>query len=132
MATRKEYWVVIWWQALKGFLSSSRVPNQWPALEQTPRERYMREHGSDLFPLSLVGERDEDILRRNAQRLEMAKLDQERDIANANLKAQHKIMIATLITALIALLSSGIAVVIALHNKPPIVNVRPNVIKNNE
>jgi hypothetical protein len=70
----------------------------------------------------------EEIERRNNRRLEVARLEQDRDAINKNLKAQHRVMIATLITALVALISAGTAIVIAFHSKPPVVYVRPNVI----
>lgn len=63
--------------------------------------------------------------RRNIEKIEIAKLSQDRESINHNLKAQHRLMIATLITAVIALLSSSVAVFISINSKPPTVNIAP-------
>ncbi len=66
--------------------------------------------------------------RLNMEKIELARLDQEREITNNNLKAQHRTLIMTTIATLIALFSSVSAIYIALHKDTPpapIVNVIP-------
>lgn len=79
-------------------------------------------HSSDQFPPS-----DEEVEKINRDRLEKAKLSQtykemaqSSEALNLTLKSQHRLLVATLITALVALIVG----VISLFNKPPIVNVR--------
>lgn len=72
----------------------------------------------------IIGQTDEAIYRRNAQKLEIAKLAQEKDAIDKNLKAQHRVMIATLAAVVVALLSSIVALIIALSSKPPVVNIQ--------
>lgn len=87
----------------------------------------MSEHQPPLPPLQFRVS-DDEVHRRNERRLELMRLDQERDAVNKNLKAQHRLMVVTVLTALVALLSSTVAVYASLHSKPPIVNVTPHVI----
>jgi hypothetical protein len=64
--------------------------------------------------------------RRTIEKLEHANLKQSADTANKNLIVQHRLMIATLITALIALFSSISAIIISINQKPPVINVSPS------
>lgn len=73
---------------------------------------------------------DEEVERINRDRLEQAKLIQDKEALNLTLRSQHKLLIATLITALVAILTSLIALVISLHNKPPTVYVKPSITVN--
>ncbi len=73
---------------------------------------------------------DGEVDKINRDRLEQAKLSQayeemaqSREAQDLSLKSQHKLLIATLITALVALISAVTAIAISLNNKPPIVNV---------
>lgn len=66
--------------------------------------------------------------RRNIENIELAKMEQERETANNNLVAQHRIMVVTVIATFIALFSAIAAIFIALNQTPaaaPIVNVAP-------
>lgn len=70
----------------------------------------------------------EDQYRRNMENIELTRLAQERETANNNLMAQHKVMIVTVIATLIALFSSVSAILIALQKDTPpapVVNVTP-------
>jgi hypothetical protein len=74
---------------------------------------------------------DDEVERINRERQEQAKLNQayeqmaqDRLAQNLNLKSQHKLLIATLITALVALISAFVAIGISLRSKPPVVNVQ--------
>lgn len=70
----------------------------------------------------------EDIHRLNLERIELARLDQEREITNNNLKAQHRTLIITTLATFIALFSSVSAIFIASQKETPpapIVNVKP-------
>lgn len=73
---------------------------------------------------------DEEVENINRDRLEQAKLMQDKEALDLTLRSQHKILIATLITALVAILTSLIALAISLHNKAPTVYVKPNIIIN--
>jgi len=67
--------------------------------------------------------------RRNLEKIEVAKLEQERDAIDKNLLAQHRLMIVTITATFIALFSSISAIIIAINQKPPIgptVNVAPS------
>jgi hypothetical protein len=70
---------------------------------------------------------DEEVQNINRDRLEQAKLMQDKESLDLTLRSQHKILIATLITALVAILTSLIALTISLHNKAPTVYVKPNI-----
>ena len=78
---------------------------------------------------------DDEVDRINRDRLEQAKISQayeamaqSNESLDLNLKSQHKLLIATLITALVALISSLTAIGISLSSKPPVINVEsPNV-----
>lgn len=78
----------------------------------------------DFGYAGIIGDSVADVARRNAQKIEVARLEQERDAINKNLKAQHRIMIATLILAFVAVISTIVAVIIALTANPPTVMVR--------
>lgn len=71
---------------------------------------------------------DEEVARINRDRLEQAKLIQDKEALRLTLRSQHKLLIATLITALVALISSLTAIIISLHNKPATVYVRPEIV----
>jgi len=73
---------------------------------------------------------DEEVENINRDRLEQAKLMQDKESLDLTLRSQHKILIATLITALVAILTSLIALTISLHSKAPTVYVKPNIIIN--
>lgn len=73
---------------------------------------------------------DTEVENINRDRLEQAKLMQDKEALDLTLRSQHKILIATLITALVAILTSLIALTISLHNKAPTVYVKPNIIIN--
>jgi hypothetical protein len=71
---------------------------------------------------------DDEVERMNRDRLEQAKLSQtyeqiaqSREALNLTLKSQQRLLVATLITALVALIVG----IISLVNKPPVVNVQP-------
>lgn len=74
---------------------------------------------------------DDEVDKINRDRLEQAKLSQayegmaqSGEALNLTLKSQHRLLIATLITALVALIVG----IISLVNKPPVINVEsPNV-----
>lgn len=70
---------------------------------------------------------DDEVEKINRDRLEQAKLSQtyeemaqSSEALNLTLKSQHRLLVATLITALVALIVG----VISLVNKPPVVNVQ--------
>ncbi len=59
------------------------------------------------------------------QSIELSRLKQDREATNLNLKAQHRLMIATLILALVAVVAIITSIVIAIHSKPIILRVYP-------
>ena len=73
---------------------------------------------------------DEEVEHINRDRLEQAKLMNDKEALDLTLRSQHKILVATLITALVAILTSLIALTISLHSKAPTVYVKPNIIIN--
>lgn len=128
--------------AIRSFLTSlqSRHTNDnyfglEPTLEPYSTERQQMAKNS---PLTVSRRRgieatpsDKEVERINRDRLEQAKLSQtyegmtqSREALNLTLKSQHKLLVATLITALVALIVG----VISLVNKPPAVNVQPPVV----
>jgi len=88
-------------------------------LEMLPSEKVRLGLDDSLF----FPETDAMVATRNAQKLETKKLDQEREIANKNLKMQHRVMVATVVGTLVALVSSIIALYVSSQNEQPIVNV---------
>jgi hypothetical protein len=64
--------------------------------------------------------------RRNIEKIEISKLSQNRESINKNLQAQHRLMIATLIAAAVALVSALAAIFISISSEPPVVNVSPS------
>lgn len=106
--------------------------------ERSPNVQRDYQEGSYMDTLSkksdfaaALGAKDgvgEDTHRLNMEKIELARLDQEREITNNNLKAQHRTLIMTTIATLIALFSSISAIFIALHKDAPpapVVNVTP-------
>jgi hypothetical protein len=66
---------------------------------------------------------------RNMEKIEIARLEQDRESTNNNLLAQHRLMIVTVVATFIALLSSVSAIFIAINQDPPkapFVNVSPS------
>lgn len=94
-------------------------------LAQNDAYRFFRHRLDEPIPS------DEEVDRINRDRIEQAKLSQayeamaqSAETLNLTLKSQHRLLIATLITALIALIVG----VISLFNKPPVVNIAPPVV----
>lgn len=78
--------------------------------------------------MGLKAEVSEEKHRYNMELIELTRLEQEREITNNNLKAQHRTLIITTIATFIALFSSASAIFIALQKDTPpapIVNVTP-------
>ena len=78
---------------------------------------------------------DDQVDKINRDRIEQAKiaqtyeqLDQSSEALNLNLKSQHRLLIATLLTSSVALISALTAMVISLNTKPPIVNIQPPIV----
>ena len=104
-----------------------------PALEPYSTER-SRKALTNPKPISrhsidLPEPSDKEVERINKDRLEQAKLsqvyeqmDKSNEALDLNLMSQHKLLVATLITALIALFSSLSAIFISLNTKPPVIN----------
>jgi hypothetical protein len=81
-------------------------------------------YGDDYVPSN------DEVDKINRDKHELAKLnqsyeamDQSARALNLTLKSQHRLLVATLITALVALVVG----IISLFNKPPVVNVTPPV-----
>jgi hypothetical protein len=87
------------WDMIKGFFSPLQIPQSWYTPEPTARERSLSENA--LVPPGL-GDNEEDVHRRNATRLELQRMEQERQAVNSNLRAQHRLMVVTVLTALVA------------------------------
>jgi len=111
------------WKNIRDYFSNLELEEHTPLLEHHVSQF------QDDFPglsLSMFESRAQQAerLARNAQAIELTKLKQERDAINLNLKSQHKIMIATLLTAFAAVVSAVIALIISIHQKPPVVNLK--------
>lgn len=110
-----------------------------PILEPYPSERYQqmsqmdpraalrREHDHPVLSL-------EEAAQKNNESIEIAKIDQSyvamvqaAQSQNLMLKSQHKLLIATLITSLVALIVG----IISLVDEPPVVNIQPPEVKVN-
>lgn len=104
--------------------------NFGPTLEPYSTERHQmaqtyvtsRRRSDDPVPS------DDEVDRINKNRLEQAKLSQAyegmaqaREALNLTLRSQHRLLIATLLAALVALIVG----VISLFDKPPVVNIAP-------
>ena len=92
------------------------VKNYITPLKSNGKTPVLRTHMKEALKMDfgfVIGETQEDVARRNMQRLEVARLEQDRDAINKNLLAQHRYMIATLIAALVALMVGIAAVLIA-------------------
>jgi len=108
-----------YWKSLKNFLTPLESSGYSPQLEQYMSQRIHYEYVIDEHILT-----DDEVARINRERIEVARLAQDKDAINKNLKAQHRLVIATLITACAATLSAIIAIIISLHSKSPIVMVK--------
>lgn len=125
-------------QSVKDFLTPLRAPRDFigPTLEpyssqrQQPTYNTPRHVGRGYVEQPIPS--DEEVSQINRDRLERAKLYQDKEALDLNLRSQHKIIIATLITAMVALVSAVLALFIALHSKPPVVYVKPSVIVNKQ
>jgi hypothetical protein len=117
-------WIKRSLRATKGYFSVPQA-SPWRAvtLEEysTQRMQNAQQSGLPRYPENIPN--DQEVERINREKLEIERLDQDRESLNLNLKAQHRIMIATLITALVALISAAAAIYISLHTKPSVVNV---------
>lgn len=119
---------------IKDFLTPLRAPKDFvgPTLEpyssQRQRSTYNtpRHVGRSYVEQPIAS--DEEVAQINRDRLERAKLDQDKEVLNLNLRSQHKVIIATLITAMVALLYGVLALFISLQSKPPVVYVKPNIV----
>jgi len=128
-----------------------RIRKSLTPLQSSPQEDYRFNFGPTLEPYSTqryqtaqsyryrsgfddpVPSNDE-VDKINRDQLEKAKLSQayeamgqSKEALNLTLKSQHRLLIATLITALVALIVG----VISLFNKPPVVNIQPPEVKVN-
>ena len=119
------------WKRLKTFFSALETKKHNPKLDYTysPKSAF----GALLNPIARISEMytpvvTEEQFRRNMQRIELAKLEQARESTNNNLKAQHRLMVATILASAVALISASAAIYISLHSKSQVVNVKPNVI----
>ena len=117
-------------------LQSSKDDNRFnfgPTLEQYSTQRYQtaqtyivsRHSRDDPIPSN------DEVEKINRDLMEQAKLAQaykglaqSREALDLTLKSQHRLLIATLITALVALVVG----IISLFNKPPVVNIAPPVV----
>jgi hypothetical protein len=121
-------------QSLKDFLTPLQAPRDFlgPILEPYSSQRQRsslttpRQVGRNYVEVPVPS--DDEVSQINRDRLERAKLDQDKEALDLNLRSQHKIIVATLITAMVALISAVLALFIALHSKPPVVYVQPNII----
>jgi hypothetical protein len=123
-------------EPLKPLQSSSQEDyrfNFGPTLEQYSFQRYQaaQTYATSRRSLDEPTPSDDVVERMNRERQEQAKLSQayeqmaqSREALNLTLKSQHRLLIATLITALVALIVG----VISLFNKPPVVNIAPPVV----
>jgi hypothetical protein len=136
--------------ALKKFLTaptpttSSKSFYMGPKLEPYLTQRYQemanRPYASRYYQDTPIPDNDE-TEKMNRDIVEIEKLSQandaltqSREALDLTLHSQHKLLIATLVTAmaaiLAALISSAAALIVAFHSKPPVVYVRPNIIVN--
>lgn len=115
-----------------------------PKLEPYETQRYQemanRPYASRYYQDTPIPDNDE-TEKMNKDRIEIEKLSQtndaltqSREALDLTLRSQHRLLIATLVTAmaaiLAALISSAAALIVAFHSKPPVVYVRPNIIVN--
>jgi hypothetical protein len=113
----------------KRFFTVPETKDHRPRLDADYRPGLMSVAESMYDALGLKPTVSEETHRRNMELIELARMEQEREITNNNLKAQHKVLIITTVATFVALLSSVSAVYIALHQyrpKPPVVNVSPS------
>jgi hypothetical protein len=64
--------------------------------------------------------------REDMRAIAIAEFNLQKDSIQKNLKVQHHIMIVTLVAAMAAILSSIIAIIIALNSDPPKITVEVN------
>lgn len=69
----------------------------------------------------------EERYRNNMEEIELVRLEQDRDATDKNLMAQYRLMVATLIAALIALFAAVAAIYISVHSKALTIVVRPRL-----
>lgn len=121
-------------QSIKNFLTPLRAPTDYlgPTLEPYSSQRQAltyntpRHVGRNYVEPPIPS--DDEVSQINRDRLERTRLAQDREALDLNLMSQHKVIVATLITTMVALASAVLALFIALHNKPPVVYVKPNII----
>jgi hypothetical protein len=121
-------------KSIKSFLLPLRASNDYlgPTLEpyssqrQPPTYNTPRHVGRNYVEPPIPS--NDEVSQINRDRLERARLSQEKEALDLNLMSQHKVIIATLITAMVALVSAVIAIFIALYSKPPVVYVKPNIV----
>ncbi len=115
-----------WWTVTRSALTPLHSDGHTPMLE-LHRGIDVRDNAS-YIPLAIF-DKPEDVARRNIEKLEVAKLEQDRDAVNKNLRAQHRLMLAALAAVVVAILSSIVAVIIALHTKAPTVIIKGTNVK---
>lgn len=108
--------------------------NPGPRLEPYSTQRHQEALWDSRHRYEEIIPSDDEVDKINRDRIEQAKLSQGYDMLaqstealNLTLKSQHKLLIATLITALVALFVG----IMSLIDKPPTINVYPTDAKTN-
>lgn len=110
-----------WWSSTKKSISAPRINDHTPVLDKHPDDS-----GIVLsFNQYRLGVSPQEVRSLNAEKLAIAKLEQDKESGNANLVVQNRLMITVI---LVAIISSSVAIVISLSSKTPVVNVEPYVI----
>lgn len=107
-----------WIRDFLGTLSSNTLA---PKLRYpNPLAKFLKKHSVYREDLT-----DDERYKRNLEDIELAKFNLQKEAIDKNLLAQHRLMIATLIAALVALVTSVIGIFLVLRDEPPVVNVPP-------
>lgn len=133
MAEKKTIHVL---SAIKDYLTPLKAPSSFysgPRLEKYESQRQQEASWRQISPspsryaTETILPNNDEAKMINDDKLKLSQLDQDREALNLNLKSQHRLMIATLLTALVALISSCVALVISAQSKPPVVYDKPNI-----
>lgn len=122
--------------AIKDYLTPLKVTDSFysgPRLEKYESQRQQEASWRQILPRAsrysteTIFPDNEEAKMINDDIIKLSQLDHDRDALNLNLKSQHRLMIATLITALVAFLASCVALYTSAQNKPPVVYDKPNI-----
>lgn len=103
-------------------LSAPQVNDHTPVLDTHPDDNSGIITSLKTYRL---GVSSQEVRSLNAEKLAIAKLEQDKEASNANLVVQNRLMLTAI---LVAIISSSVAIVISLSSKAPVVNVKPYII----